>query len=377
MTPLAGNAASVDTVRFSANGQEVVTASNDGTIRVWHTQPRELRAEFASSYSAGKPNPVVGAQYLSGRRIISLDDSGRLRVFSPAGALLAVINPPGTAVRSASWNRAGTEIVTADIDGSVEVWRAAGPGYAQTVLPSPIHLNAPAQDVEVSPDGSRITIVSNGNYYAVQVRNASTGRLLRTLDARNSVSVVAISPNGRQVIAGDYNGQVEVWSAATGHRQVLGLPGPLISDVEFNRSGGEFVSSSVGGTLTVWTARDDRQRRSIVACPSLSTASPSSDGSKIVAACGDGGAQVFDAATGEQLTVLPAANAGHVSSAGFSPDGKSIITSVDAEGTGAVEIWNSELANPSASVIKRIAERRVTRQLTPAERRTYLSGISR
>lgn len=138
LTPLAGNAASVDTVRFSANGQEVVTASNDGTIRVWHTQPRELRAEFASSYSAGKPNPVVGAQYLSGRRIISLDDSGRLRVFSPAGALLAVINPPGTAVRSASWNRAGTEIVTADIDGSVEVWRAAGP---VTPRPSSLHLS--------------------------------------------------------------------------------------------------------------------------------------------------------------------------------------------------------------------------------------------
>jgi WD40 repeat protein len=144
----------------------------------------------------------------------------------------------------------------------------------------------------------------------------------------------------------------------------------------FNRSGSEFVSSSEGGTLTVWTARDDRPGRPIAACPSLSTASPSPDGREIVAACGDGGAQVFNAATGEQLTVLPATNAGHVSSAGFSPDGESIITSVDAEGTGAVQIWNSELANPSASVIKRIAERRVTRQLTPAERRTYLSGIS-
>ena len=331
LTLLAGNAASVDMVRFSHNGQEVVTASNDGTIRVWHTQPRELQGEFASSYSGGQPNPVEGAQYLSERRIISLDGSGSLHVFTPAGALLAVIHPRGTTVDSAAWNRSGTKIVTADADGSVELWDASGPDYAQIVLPSPIRLNAPVHDVEMSPDGFRITIVSTRNYYAVQVRSTSTGQLLRTLAAQNSVSTVAISPNGRQIVAGDYNGQVETWSA-TGHRRVLGKPGPQISDVEFNRGGGEFVTSSDSGTLTVWTARDDRPRRSIAACPSLSTASPSPDGSEIVVACGDGSAQVFDAATGEQLTALPAANAGTVSSAGFSPDGKSIITGVERAG---------------------------------------------
>jgi len=74
--------------------------------------------------------------------------------------------------------------------------------------------------------------------------------------------------------------------------------------------------------------------------------------------------------------VLPATVGGTVTTAGFSPDGKSIVTVVDFGGTGAVQVWNADLANPSPSVIAQIAKQRITRQLTPAERSTDLAGIS-
>jgi hypothetical protein len=41
-----------------------------------------------------------------------------------------------------------------------------------------------------------------------------------------------------------------------------------------------------------------------------------------------------------------------------------------------VQIWSSELATPSLSALERLAEHRITRQLTPAERAEYLTGIS-
>ena len=142
LTLLAGNASGVEAARFNADGSEVVTASDDGTIRVWHSQPRELQTEFASSSSGGTPNPVGGAGYISNSRILTLDGSGRLYVFTASGEQQAVINP-GTAVNSAAWNRAGTEIVTADSDGTVDLWHAIGSNYTQIPLPSPIHLNGP------------------------------------------------------------------------------------------------------------------------------------------------------------------------------------------------------------------------------------------
>jgi WD40 repeat protein len=375
LTQLAGTGALIETVRFSNDGSKVVTASDDGTVRVWYAKPRELRAQFASSFANGVPSPLLGAEYISANRIVALDDSGNLDVFTPDGTRLAGISPSHTAVASAAWDNAGTEIVTVGSDGTVRVWHAADADYTRMLPSSPAVQVTGVQDVAMSADGSRFTLVTSDNYYQVQVRSAQTGGLLKTLSAVNSIRTVSFNPNGRQIVAGDFNGQVEVWDAATGHRQMLGTPGPPISDIEFNNSGSEFVATSEDGTVSVWDALADKPLSSFQACPSPNAASPSPDGSRIVVACEDGSALVFDAGTGQLLTVLPATNTGTVSSAGFSPDGSNIITVVDAEGTGEVQVWNSELANPSISAIEHIAEERVTGQLTPAERTAYLEGI--
>lgn len=373
LTQLAGHAARIEMVRFSRDGRELVTGSDDGTVRVWYSRPRELRAEFASSSANGAPSVVVGAQYISRDRIVVLDGSGSLYAYTPGGKRLARIGPPGALVATAAWDTAGTRIVTVDYDGTVDVWQAADSDYTQLHRISTVRVNQ-VQNVAMSADGSRFTLVSSDDYYRVQVRNAQTGHLLKTLHAANSVTAVAFSPNGRQVVAGDYNGQVEVWDTATGHRRMLGAPGPGMTDIEYSQSGSEFVTASAGGTVTVWAAPGDRPF-SFEACQAPSMAVPNPNGSKIVVACGDGTALVFDAATGHQLTVLPATSGRTVSTAGFSPDGNSIITAVDVRGTGAVQVWNAELADPSPLVIARIAKQRITRQLTPAERRTYLAGI--
>ncbi len=383
LTLLARNASAVDTARFNADGSKVVTASDDGTIRVWHAQPRELQTAFTSSYSGGTPNlpnPVLAAEYSSdGGRILTVDNSGNAYVFTASGQQRAVINPGNAvAVNSARFNRAGTEIVTADSDGTVDLWHATGTNYTQIPLPSPIHLNGSVLYAAFSPDGSRIAVVTTND--TAKVFSTQTGQLLQTLNPghRFYLTVAVFSPSGRQILTGDRNGQVEVWDAATGHEiRTLGTPGPYISDVEFNSSGSEFVTLSDLGVVTIWAASDDRQLLPpINACPRPSTASFSPDGSKIVVACGDGSAPVFDAATGEQLTMLQAANAGQVNSAAFSPDGKSIVTAFDADGTGGVRIWSSQLATPSLTTLERLAEQRVTRQLTAAERQEYLTGIS-
>ena len=120
-----------------------MTASGDGTIRVWYAQPRELRTDFASSFSDGTPNPVFAAQYSpGGGRILVVDSSAPALMFTDSGKSGWPVLKPGEAasVYSALFNRAGTEIVTADSDGTVDLWHASGSDYTQIHLPSPIHL---------------------------------------------------------------------------------------------------------------------------------------------------------------------------------------------------------------------------------------------
>ena len=374
LTLLQGNAGYIDEARFNADGSEVVTASDDGTIRVWDSQPPELQHEFIDSLAGEGPNPVGLVAYLSDGRIASLDGAGHFYVSTTSGTQQAVI-PTSSAVNALAWNHGGTELVTAQENKTVDLWRATGTTYTQIVLPSRIVLSGgPAQDVEMTPDGSRILIV-NSDDYTIQVLSARTGRPLEApLSATNAVYIGAFSPSG-QILAGDDNGQIEVWNAA-GRHQVLGIPGPSISDIESNRSGSEFVTASASGILIVWATGDDRPLRSIDACQSPSTASFSPDGTKIVVACGDGTVRVFDAITLQMLVSLQATRAGNVSYAAFSPDGRNIVTAVYAGNTGCVQIWSSGLATTSVQVLERIAEQRLPRELTAAQLQGYLTSTS-
>jgi WD40 repeat protein len=102
----------------------------------------------------------------------------------------------------------------------------------------------------------------------------------------------------------------------------------------------------------------------------VNSAAFSPNGTQIVTAGPDGTARIWSARGRQQLAVLTKPGSRPLSSAAFSPDGKQIVTAND---DGSVRIWSTELAG-SVQAIERIARMRVTRQLTPSERKTYLVG---
>jgi WD40 repeat protein len=367
---LAGSASGVLEARFSADSNEVVTANNDGTIRVWYSRPRELRADFTDTVTGGGPNPVGLVTYLSQDRILSLDNAGHLYVSTADGVQTTVI-PAGGTVTAVGWNRAGTEVLSAQSDGTVDLWQGTGTTLTRVSLPSLGRLSGQPMDIELSPDGSRIMIVTSDDY-TIELRDGHTGKLLRSLTTKNPVALGAFTPSG-QILAGDSTGQVEVWDADGGHHRVLGNPGPSITDIESNRTGSAFVTVSAAGIVKVWATGNDRPQRPIDVCPNPNQASFSPDGMEIVIACGGGSVQVFDAAAGQILTEFQATEAGNVTGAAFSPDGKSIVTSVDDDSTGCVQTWNAELTTTSVEKLEQITEQRIP-ALTQAQLQTYLTS---
>jgi WD40 repeat protein len=371
-TQVAGNQSPVFTARFSGNSREVVTASGDGTVRISDALPSELRRAFVTSFRSGAPTPVFAAQYSSdGRRILVVDGSGRAYVVAGNGKPLAVIHPPGTdvSVDSAKFSLSGQEIVTADSDGTVDLWRATGSGsLRQVTLRSSIRLPGPAQYATFSPRGPRIVAVTGSD--TAEVFSARTGRLLHTLDPHSAyqLSVAVFSPDGRQILTGDLNGQVEVWDAATGAElRVLGKGGQGIKDVEFDRTGREFVTASTSGAVTIWSSSGYRKLHAFTTCLSPSTASFSPNGQQVVVGCPDGTIAVFDV-KGRQIISM--SDPGTVNSAAFSPDGKSIVTTFAVADTGGVRIWSSQLATSSLRALKRLARLRIAQNGTPR-----LSGL--
>ena len=92
------------------------------------------------------------------------------------------------------------------------------------------------------------------------------------------------------------------------------------------------------------------------------SAAYSPDGERIVTASDDKTAKVWDAKTGQELLTLKG-HGGPVLSAAYSPDGKRIAT---AGSDGIVQIYTTDMDE-----LLKIAESRVSRQLTAEEKEKY------
>jgi WD40 repeat protein len=188
--------------------------------------------------------------------------------------------------------------------------------------------------VAVSRDGRRI--VAGGGNGMVNLWNADTGERTRSLRGHTAgVACVAISPDGKRVASGGHDNTVNVWDADTGER-VLSLSGAerIVSSVAFSPDG-KRIAVSADSTLKVWDAGTGELALTVAIPPPLSVTNVawSPDGKRIV--CG----HVWDAQTGKSVLGLsgdPLGDTLRVNFVAFSPDGKRIAAGCNDR---TIHVW--------------------------------------
>jgi len=387
LTPFLGHTAAVMAVRFSPDGRFVATASTDGTARVWSAAPLELRSITAPS----------SLQYLEnvGNGFLAIVDRGPRRGLvverlSAAGRpsrplLLSKTDNVDAVFLSQDGRLAG--LIPAfgpSGDAPVRIYDVASHRLVRTLPPSPApygpepvfspddRLLALAKDVggrtPVGPPG-----LGAGPKPGFVLVNGLTGaeRVLGTTSCRTGWRGSAFSSHGGLVAAGSFCGQVEVWTVATGHR--LGRPisiGGELAALAFDPAGQRLAIASWNSTITVADARTGRVEAVLTdhtrGVPDV-TWSP--DGRYLASASLDRTARVWDARTLRALRVLRHPDA--VDSVRFTADSRRLVTT-DADNT--IRVWDActNCENPQALLA--LASTRVTRTLTPEERRTFSVG---
>jgi WD40 repeat protein len=194
----------VNKVRFSPDGDRLVTGSDDGSFRLWDAS--------------------------TGEQLLVLEDHDGFdwgAAFSPDGRLLATAG-----------------------DGRVKLWDAITGRQIRTLAETSFVMN-----VVFSPDGDRLAAgLGEGN---ARVWDPASGRELLELGGHvGSVTSVAFSPDGQRVATAGQDGLVKVWNATTGEELLsIRVPGAEISGVAFAPDGG-FLAASVTdgtiGTVRVW-----------------------------------------------------------------------------------------------------------------------------
>jgi WD40 repeat protein len=183
----------------------------------------------------------------------------------------------------------------------------------------------------------------------------------------------AFSPDGSVLAAVSGCGQLEVWNTSTGRRVGRLYSFGFVTNIgplRFSPDGRQLAvaNSTNDGQVTILDVATDQPVAYLTAhTRQVQDLAYSPDGALIATASIDGTSRIWDAHTGQELRELDHPDA--VNNVAFSPDGKSVAT-LDFD--GIIRIWDACSACQNARALLAIAEKRVTRQLTAYERRTFL-----
>ncbi|WP_437303846.1 nSTAND1 domain-containing NTPase [Sorangium sp. So ce388] len=330
-----GHRGGVLSAAFSPDGQRIVTASRDGTARVWNADGLgdavELDAEDGTElisavftpdgkhirtiardgttrqWDAGGNGPSV---VLGEARVSSIDlglgfesisvapvssDGGRVVTFSGETAQIERVSGSGKPIRlhghsgpisSAAFSPDNQYVVTTSLDKTARLWSAGSPSAPVVLHPVHGHSNA-VTSAEFSPDGRHVVTTSfdhTARIWAVE----RTGRLLaEPIVLRGHTAPVlsaTFSPDSKRVATTSYDRTVRVWSVSDPDEPLVlrGHENAVVS-VAFSPDGKSLVTASSDGTACLWSA--DRAGVSVTLrgfpLPTL-TRSFSPDGTRIL-----------------------------------------------------------------------------------------------
>lgn len=200
---LSGHTADINSVAFSPDGRFVVTASADGTARVWD---------------------------------------------AATGASLGELRGHNGSVNSASFSPDGKFIVTAGVDATVRLWDAARFAFVKMIggtYPKSV------SSAEYSPDGRFILAASAETAW---VCDPNRGEVVRKLEGHTGeVNSASFSPDSRMIVTASADNTARIWNAETGESiaTLLDHKGPVLNAM-FSPNGQWVLTASEDYTTRIY-----------------------------------------------------------------------------------------------------------------------------
>lgn len=237
--PMAGHSGVVNCLAFHPDGRWLATGGSDGTLRIWDVVTRRLLVNWtpyayasigAVTFSPDRQTMAVGAGEL-----VYLANIITGRVSAP------LTHNPGfrTGVSGLAFSPDGRLLAGSCMNNVVQRWSP----ITQQRIGNPMFHSGPALDVTFSPDGRTIVSADGGPPNPVRLWSAQTGLEVRTLNLhRLPVSAVTYRPDGRLLASGSADSSVLLWNTTTGTATRRLLQGAGVSDVAISPNGRTLVA---------------------------------------------------------------------------------------------------------------------------------------
>ena len=227
-----GHSGEVTNALFVPNSGCIVSASLDGSIKIWES--------------------------VSGREIKTLKDPRiRKKVSSQKGREHEPNIPDKLNALAVSPD--GKYLVSGGIFGHITIWEVSTGNKIKTL--KSIWKNEPINSIAFSGDGDRmVTGTEDGS---LQIWDFHNRRIVKNLKGHSSrVNSVAMGPNGRFIFSGSSDGSLILWDAFPDSRKTLQKVPSEISAVALSSDGKFVLSADAVHGLKLWNTKTGKEIRS-------------------------------------------------------------------------------------------------------------------
>lgn len=374
LNSIKGHSDTVISVSFSPDGKKIISLSNDGTVKIWDVDTgKELKTTVVKDPSSiltddGFLSIVLELKHSYGYYFIPKEGPSSV-CFSNDNKTVGSLCFSNT-IRIWDMNTNDSCILKGHTsfvhsidfspDGNYLISASSDSTIkiwdvrSKTNIKTIIGHNSPVQFAKYSPSGKQI--VSVGDDHIIKLWNVDDGSLLKEFFGHtNQVISVAFSPDGKRIISASFDNSIIIWDIQSGEdvQHLIGHEYP-VNSAYFSPDGKSIVSASYDNTIRIWDIEKKQlhQKKGVDTCAILSL-SFSPDGKRFAAARRDGGVDIWDFSQKKIIKTLKGHNRS-VNSVSFLFDGKSVLS---ASSDGKAIIWDVESGDWFESVTSNCAIR--------------------
>ncbi|WP_274557275.1 TIR domain-containing protein [Streptomyces spiramyceticus] len=375
---LQGHQGRVYAVKFGAD--VIATGGSDGTVRLWDPVSGECRHRLEVHPDGVWPVALDG----DGTLLATGDGEGLVTIWDVATGEPVHRLPGHTApVYTAVFSPDGRTLITGDAAADVRLWDirtghctgelGGHQGAVYRVRFSPDGTVFATADQGAEGQGGAVRIwTADGTDRADRADGAGGPRLLHEFTGHTGrVYALDFHPDGNLLASGDTDGQVRLWDPVVGTQAgILERCTGAVYHVLFGHGGKLLAACDSDGTVRLWNVTTQRHGHTVTLHGQQPAEHRGSawalafrpQDSQLLTVGNDGGAQVWEAATGQGKRILR----GHgrrISDLSFSADGAHLAT---CGNDGVVRLWETRTGRRTEELTGR-GDRLVSVAFSPVE----------